>query len=121
MTATWIGTSIPELLALTVSTGGRVAVAGEIDCSTAPRLTDCLESVLATSPAELVVDLSEVSFLDSAGLHALVTAHASAGRHGVPMRVLVATRAVLRPIQVTGLEHVLGIELVGSDAATGAA
>jgi anti-sigma B factor antagonist len=121
VTATWIGTSITELISVTVSTGGRVAVAGEIDCSTAPRLAAGLESALATGPAELVVDLSEVSFLDSAGLHALVTAHTAAGRLGVRMRVLVATRAVLRPIQVTGLEHVLGIERVESDAATGAA
>ena len=38
------------------------------------------------------------------------------------MRVLVATRAaVLRPIQVTGLEHVLGIERVEPGAETGAA
>jgi anti-sigma B factor antagonist len=121
VTATWIGTSIPELISVTPSAGGRVAVAGEVDCSTAPQLAACLDSVLASAPDELVVDLTEVSFLDSAGLHALVTAYANADRLGVPMRVLVATRAVLRPIQVTGLEHVLGIELVDAGAETGAA
>jgi anti-sigma B factor antagonist len=121
VTATRIGTSVPDLLSVTVSTGGRVAVAGEVDCSTAPQLAAGLHSVLATAPAELVVDLSQVSFLDSAGLHVLVAGHASAGRLGVPMRVLVATPAVLRPIQVTGLEHVLAIELVGSAAEPGAA
>lgn len=121
MTATRIGTSVPELLSVTVSTGGRVAVAGEVDCSTAPRLAACLESVLTTGPDELVVDLTEVSFLDSAGLHTLVTANAQAARLGVRMRVLVATRAVLRPIQVTGLEQVLGVERVRPGAETGAA
>jgi anti-sigma B factor antagonist len=121
VTATWIGTSPPDLLSITSSGQGHVAVAGEVDCSTAPRLTACLDSELAAAPAELVVDLTGVSFLDSAGLHALVAAHAHAGRIGVPMRVLVATRAVLRPIQVTGLEHVLGIERVEPGAETGAA
>ncbi|WP_051684273.1 STAS domain-containing protein [Blastococcus sp. URHD0036] len=121
MTATWIGTSPPELVSITSSGDGRVAVAGEVDCSTAPRLTACLDSELASAPAELVIDLTEVSFLDSAGLHALVTAHAHAGRIGVPMRVLVATRAVLRPIQVTGLEDLLGVERVQPGAETGAA
>ena len=121
MTATWIGTSDPELISVTPSAGGRVSVAGEVDCSTAPRLAACLDATLASGPDELVVDLTEVTFLDSAGLHALVTAHAQAGRLGVPMRVLVATRAVLRPIQVTGLEHVLGVERVQRGAESGAA
>jgi anti-sigma B factor antagonist len=92
--------------------GGRVTVTGEVDCSTAPELTDCLESLLAATPAEVVVDLAEVTFLDSAGLHALVTAHARARELGVRLRVLVATRAVERPIQVTGLWDVLGVEQV---------
>ncbi|WP_456551153.1 STAS domain-containing protein [Blastococcus sp. SYSU D00813] len=92
--------------------GGRVAVTGEVDCSTAPRLTSCIDSLLAAAPRELVVDLTEVTFLDSAGLHALVTAHARAERTGTRLRVLVATRAALRPIQVTGLWDVLGVEVV---------
>ena len=121
MTATWTGTPITELISVTPSGNGRVAVSGEVDCSTAPRLTACVEAVLASGPAELVVDLTGVSFLDSAGLHALVSAHTAAGRLGVPMRVLVATRAVLRPIQVTGLEHVLHIERVSVGVRTGAA
>ncbi|WP_244524770.1 STAS domain-containing protein [Trujillonella endophytica] len=92
--------------------GCRVSVVGEVDCSTAPRLTESIDAVLATGPAELVVDLAGVSFLDSAGLHALVTAHGRAEQQGIRMRVLVGTRAVLRPIQVTGLEAVLGVEYV---------
>ena len=121
MTATRIGTSIPDVISVTPVADGRIVVAGEVDCSTAPRLAASLASVLASSPPELVVDLTEVSFLDSAGLHTLVTAHTDAGRRGVLMRVLVATRAVLRPLQVTGLEHVLRIERVQVGAETGAA
>jgi len=92
--------------------GGRVAVAGEVDCSTAPQMGACIDSLLAAAPREVVVDLTAVTFLDSAGLHALVTAHARAEEAGVRLRVLVATRAALRPIQVTGLWDVLGAELV---------
>lgn len=121
MTPTRTGTITSELLTVTSFAGGRVAVAGEVDCSTAPRLAASLDSVLASLPAELVVDLTGVTFLDSAGLHTLVTAHAEAGRLAVRMRVLVATRAVLRPIQVTGLELLLGVEHVGSVGQSGAA
>jgi anti-sigma B factor antagonist len=92
--------------------GGRVVVTGEVDCSTAPRMTACIDSVLAAAPAEVVVDLTGVTFLDSAGLHALVSAHSRAADAGAGLRVLVATRAVLRPIQVTGLWDVLAVELV---------
>jgi anti-sigma B factor antagonist len=97
--------------------GGRVAVAGEIDCSTAPELTAGVEALLAAAPAELVIDLTEVTFLDSAGLHALVSARARATGLGIRLRVLAATGAVLRPIQVTGLWDVLGVEQVGAGAA----
>jgi anti-sigma B factor antagonist len=97
--------------------GGRIFVSGEIDCSTAPQLSACIDSLLSAAPAEAVVDLSEVTFLDSAGLHALVTAHARAMALGVRLRVLVASRAVERPIQVTGLWDVLGVEQVHPGAA----
>ncbi|MGY1745614.1 STAS domain-containing protein [Blastococcus sp. SYSU D00695] len=115
---------VTELIAVTTSrseSGARVHVAGEVDCSTAPRLTESLDGVLDDAPAEVVVDLTEVTFLDSAGLHALVTAHGRAGRAGTRLRVLVATRAVLRPIQVTGLAEVLAVEQVAPGAGAGAA
>jgi anti-sigma B factor antagonist len=96
---------------------GVVVVCGEVDCSTAPLVTAAVDSLLATAPAEVVVDLCEVTFLDSAGLHALVTAHSRVGEQGARLRVRVATHAVLRPIQVTGLEDVLSVERAEAGAA----
>ena len=122
MTATWTGPPSPDLMSVSTArsdAGARVAVVGEVDCSTAPGLASCLDSLLESPPAEVVVDLTEVTFLDSAGLHTLVTAHGRATKLGVRLRVLVATRAVLRPIQVTGLQHVLRVEQV--EAGAGAA
>ncbi len=124
MTTTWTGSPPSELMTVTTErtdAGARVVVAGEVDCSTAPRMGACIDSLLAAEPAEVVVDLTGVTFLDSAGLHALVTAHARAQALGVRLRVLVATRAVLRPIQVTGLESVLGVERVQPGAGVGVA
>jgi anti-sigma B factor antagonist len=115
VTATWTDSSSPDLMSVRTErsdAAGRVTVAGEIDCSTAPGLTACIDSLLAAEPREVVVDLTEVTFLDSAGLHALVSAHARATAAGARLRVLVATRAVLRPIEVTGLWDVLGAEMV---------
>jgi anti-sigma B factor antagonist len=52
-----------------------VAVTGEVDLYTAPRLWETLDSAIAGTPRELVVDLSGVDFLDSSGLKVLVRAH----------------------------------------------
>ena len=116
MTATSFDNPVSELMSVTRSAGGRITVEGEVDCSTAPQLAACLDSALTSGSAEVVVDLTAVTFLDSAGLHTLVSAHGRATGLGIPLRVRVATRAVLRPIQVTGLEHVLSIEQVEPSA-----
>ena len=49
----------------------RITVAGELDLATAPLLEDRL-SLLRTSRSPVRLDLSEVDFIDSTGLHALV-------------------------------------------------
>lgn len=119
MTTTWIGPPSSDLMSVTTASnaaGGRVLVEGEVDCSTAPQLSACIDSLLSAAPAEVVIDLTRVSFLDSAGLHALVSANGRARELGVRLRVLVGTRAVERPIQVTGLWDVLGVEQVRPDA-----
>ena len=88
-----------------------VTVVGEVDSSTAPGLRECLLEVLdrpATSPVE--VDLSRVTFLDSAGLSALATAHRAATTSGRGLLVRCGTaRAVVRPLQITGLWDVFTI------------
>lgn len=48
-----------------------VAVAGEIDSATAPKLSTCLHRELERKPAVLILDLTAVNFLGAAGLHVL--------------------------------------------------
>ncbi|MCU1450034.1 MAG: anti-sigma-factor antagonist [Acidimicrobiales bacterium] len=52
-----------------------VAVTGEVDLYTAPRLWEAIDSAIAGAPRELVIDLNGVEFLDSSGLSVLVRAH----------------------------------------------
>src|SRR5438477_7649370 len=52
-----------------------VAVRGDVDLYTAPRLWETIDAAIAGTPHELVTDLSGVSFLDSSGLTVLVKAH----------------------------------------------
>jgi anti-sigma B factor antagonist len=86
-----------------------VAAAGEIDLATAPRLGAAVRDSLAVpGPGPVVVDLTDVTFLASAGLGVLVDAHASAAVRREPLRVVVDhNRPELRPIQLVGLDEVL--------------
>ena len=94
------------------STGGcTIAVSGEIDATTAPGLRSSLLEVLGRPGVDAVeVDLTGVTFLDSAGLSALATAHraAEAAGHTLQMRVG-NTRAVVRPLEITGLWDVFTV------------
>ena len=83
----------------------RVQVRGEVDSATAPGLRECLLEVLARPGLSAVeVDLSQVTFLDSAGLSALAVAHRAADHAGRTLNVRCGTaRAVVRPLQITGL------------------
>ena len=104
-----------ELVTIDVSATGSemvVSAAGEIDSTSAPVLRQRLDALLDDDVRELTVDLGRVSFLDSAGLCVLATAHRRAVRQDVRMRVLASSRAVIRPLQITGLWELLRVEQV---------
>jgi len=86
-----------------------VWVVGELDLATAPRVDDVLLSVCSTPVGCVIVDVSRLTFLSAAGLHALVAAHnrlLSAGRKGLAVRG--ASGIVLRVFRLTGLTGLLG-------------
>jgi anti-sigma B factor antagonist len=104
-----------DLVTFDVSVAGpsaTVRAAGEIDSTTAPLLNQRLDALLDTDVRELTVDLGRVTFLDSAGLCVLATTHRRAGRQDVRLRVLATSRAVVRPLQITGLWDLLHAEQV---------
>ncbi|RBY91016.1 STAS domain-containing protein [Blastococcus sp. TF02A-30] len=99
------------------ATGILVAVSGEVDSSSAPVLAHHLDTVLETSPAAVTVDLRGVTFLDSAGLSTLAMAHRRAEAAGGRVRVVASSRAVVRPLQITGLWDLLSAEQVADSSA----
>ena len=118
MTAASLEPSPSELVTFDVTAAGssvHVRAAGEIDSSSAPALRTELTAVLDLAPAEIVLDLCGVTFLDSAGLSVLAAAHRRATADDVRLRVLVSGRAVVRPLQITGLWQLLDAELVQAD------
>ena len=80
-----------------------VTVVGEVDTFTAPVLRSSLDTQLEQQPRELVIDLSGVQFLGSAGLAVLVETQKASRTRNVDLRLIATTRAVTRPLEVTGL------------------
>lgn len=80
-----------------------VHVEGDVDTLTSPLLSSYLADQFETNPQVLVLDLTCVQFLGSAGLAALIMAREEAGRRDTKLRLVSASHAVLRPLAATGL------------------
>lgn len=83
-----------------------LVLAGECDLEGRDRLSDLLLD--AVGRAELVeVDLAAVEFIDSSGIHALVTAHHAARDADRRLHVVHATGAVATVLDITGVAQLL--------------
>ena len=104
---------IDDLVAIDVTgsaaTGVLLTVTGEVDSSTAPSLRAVVDTAFADRARSLTIDLEGVTFLDSAGLCVLAAAHRRAAEDGVVLRVVASGRAVVRPLQITGLYDLLAV------------
>ncbi|MEU0795254.1 STAS domain-containing protein [Amycolatopsis sp. NPDC005961] len=88
-----------------------IEVAGEIDAGTAPELRRELaqEKVDTTAARLVVVDLSEVGFIDSAGLTILAGLHRRGRERGVSVKVVTRQYAVKRALNITGLDELIPV------------
>ena len=91
----------------TVDGRRRVAVSGEIDLQTAPALEAALDEACAMR-ATIELDLHEVSFIDSTGIRAILTAKAACAEHDVEL-LMVPSRhqAPRRVFELSGLLDLL--------------
>jgi len=80
----------------------RVTPTGEIDLLTAPQLRDQLRGLIDTGCARIVLDLRQVLFLDSSGLHAIIDAHARAKQEKRELTLIPGPAAVHRLFEITG-------------------
>jgi anti-sigma B factor antagonist len=86
-----------------------VAVSGEVDVYSAPTLRDSLTELLETRGGTVVVDLTEVGFLDSTGLGALVAARTTAASAGGSLPLVCTHQRILKLFTITGLDGVFRI------------
>jgi anti-sigma B factor antagonist len=87
-----------------------MAVVGEIDLYTAPRLHGELVTALSGGgPVQIVVDMSAVEFCDSTGMNVLLAAHRRAREQGGDLELASPRPAIRKILQVTGLETVFTV------------
>ena len=92
-----------------------LAVSGELDLVTVPRLREEIAGRLGSPPVVLVLDLTSVTFLASTGLSLLIEAQEMAKPAGT-LRIVANQRAILRPIEATALDQVLSLFPTVDDA-----
>lgn len=87
-----------------------VTVVGEVDVSNAGELREAVDSALEAAPAEVSVDLAEVSYIDSTGIGVLVGAATRAQEAGVAFSVAHSQANVKRVLGLLGVERQLNVE-----------
>jgi stage II sporulation protein AA (anti-sigma F factor antagonist) len=98
---------------------GRTAVVtatGEIDLTNAEGLRDALLSALNAGALGLVVDMTATTFIDSAGVTALVRASRRATATEATVRLAVIAPAVLRVLNLVGIDQLIQVHPSVTDA-----
>jgi anti-sigma B factor antagonist len=96
-------------LELSLDGGASVlTVSGQLDITCGDRFIGCLREVRDAEPASLVVDLREVTFIDSTGLSMLLKADALARQNSFELQVVRSDAQIVRAVmEATGVERFL--------------
>ena len=85
-----------------------IKLGGEVDIASAPELQNVLTAALwGAEFTTVVIDLTDVTFIDSTGLSVLVDAHASSVQDGIRLVLRPGPPSVQRAFEVSGLTRLL--------------
>ena len=85
----------------------RVALSGELDMAATLKLEPVVDGLLADGARSLVLDLAELTFIDSTGMALLVGVNERASAAGAELTLLRPAEHVGRVLEVTGLDGLL--------------
>jgi len=94
-----------------------VSASGVVDMLTSPQLEASIEKSLKKNPAAIIVDLTGVDFLASAGMGVLVAARDQAASD-VGFGVVASGPATSRPLKLVGLADIIGLYSTLDEART---
>jgi anti-sigma B factor antagonist len=77
---------------------------GELDTSSARAVDRTIDEVIAAGAKTLVIDLGEISFIDSSGLRSLIRARQQLGDANDAVRLRNPQPGTMRLLEITGLQ-----------------
>jgi anti-sigma B factor antagonist len=93
-----------------------VKVTGEIDVYTAPEFKSALNKAIETGATNLIIDLTNVSYMDSSGFGILLGATKRVRPKGGTINLLGCSEAITRMLKITRLDTIFGIHCGIEDA-----
>lgn len=91
-------------------------LAGEADTTNREVLAQALADQAARKPSVLLVDVSELAFIDSAALHELIRTHRALQGEGGRLVLVGPTYSVTRILQLSGIDQVIPVCTSGGQA-----
>ena len=98
-----------EVLLREVSDVPVVKVTGEIDAYTAPEFKSALGRVILSGADHVIVDLTDVSYMDSSGFGSLLSATKRVRPRGGTINLVGCNDAIERMLKITRLDVIFGM------------
>jgi anti-sigma B factor antagonist len=86
-----------------------ITVAGRVDGNSAQQLDEALSARLSNGQSNLIVNLSGIDFMGSAGLRALLAAYKEAGRRGGRLVLAAPSKRVSEVFTLAAIHHIFTI------------
>ncbi|MFZ3590193.1 STAS domain-containing protein [Bacillus sp. DJP31] len=86
-----------------------IFVKGEVDAFTAPQLKDQLVPLAEETGSHLVIDLAEVSYIDSTGLGVFIGILKTTRKHKGSLQLVGLNDRIKRLFTITGLHEIIDI------------
>ncbi|MFI6144437.1 STAS domain-containing protein [Streptomyces sp. NPDC051109] len=111
-----------KITARDATTGPVLEVTGDLDYASAPELRDLLTALTLRPGQRLVLDLSGLTFCDSSGITALISAHNRAHSADAELALAAVPTHTERILRVVGLDQIIplytDVEAAGAGGAT---
>lgn len=85
-------------------------LAGEVDVYTAPMLRDAIIPLTVGKNSNVIVDMTDVGYIDSTGLGVFIGAYKSSYQHNNYLKLIGVTEQIERLFQITGLSEIIDID-----------
>lgn len=96
-----------------------LVASGELDLASAPVLQAHLERAWQSGAGQVIVDLRDVEFMDSTGLHEIISAHRHAQESGLAFGVVDGREQVHKLLSLTGMLDALSVAATPDDLIKG--